>query len=98
MKLPLRYNLRSVLQRKTRSALTAAGVAVAVFVSVLMLALSRGLIDSTRNTASPDNVIVLSKGAEAMEFSAIDPSVFHRLRSSEAIRDGYPARRDGYLA
>lgn len=86
MKLPLRYNLRSVLQRKARSTLTAAGVAVAIFVSIMMLALSRGLINSTRGTASPDNAIVLSKGAESMEFSAIDPAVFHRLRSSEHIQ------------
>lgn len=86
MKLPLRYNIRSVAQRKARSTLTAAGVAVAIFVSILMLALSRGLINSTRGTASPDNAIVLSKGAESMEFSAIDPSVFHLLRSSEYIQ------------
>lgn len=86
MKLPLRYNMRSVLQRKVRSTLTAAGVGVAIFVAILMIALSRGVISSTRRTASPDNVIVLSKGAESMEFSAIDPSVFHLLRSSEHIR------------
>lgn len=85
MKLPLRYNLRSVLQRKTRSALTAGGVAVAIFISVMMIALSRGVIHSTLGNASPDNVIALSKGAESMEFSAIDPSDFHLLRTAEQI-------------
>lgn len=94
MRLPLRYNAKSVLQRKVRSALTLAGVSLAVFVSVLMLALSRGMIASTRGSASPDNVIVLSKGAESMEFSAIDPGVFHLLRGSELIRKG----KEGPLA
>ena len=86
MKIPLRYNLRSVTQRKVRSMLTALGVAAAIFVSILMIALSRGLLASTYNAASPDNAVVLSKGAESMEFSAIDPAVFHLLRSSEQIR------------
>lgn len=85
MKLPLRYNVRSVIQRKSRSLLTAAGVAVVIFVSVMMLGLSRGLIESTKGTASPDNVMVLSKGAETMEFSAIDRTDFQLLRSSEFI-------------
>lgn len=86
MRLPLRYNVRSLVQRKTRSVLTALGVATALFVSILMIALSRGLLSSTLNTASPDNVIVLSKGAESMEFSALDPSDFHRIRASEWLR------------
>ncbi len=101
MKLPLRYNLRSIMQRKTRSLLTAGGVAVAIFVSVLMIALSRGLLSSALNTASPDTVIVLSKGAESMEFSAIDPSDFHRLTSSEFIAQasGRPlASPEAYLS
>lgn len=89
MTLPLRYNVRSLIERKTRSALTALGVATAIFISVMMIGLSRGLLSSTRDTASPDNVIVLSKGAESMEFSAIDPADFHLLASSEYIqKDG----------
>ena len=85
MKLPLRYNVRSVVQRKMRSALTVLGVATAIFVSVTMIGLSRGLILSTLGTASPNNVLVLSKGAESMEFSAIDRSDFHIMSSSEQI-------------
>lgn len=101
MRLPIRYNLRSVVQRKTRSLLTAGGIALAIFVSVLMIAMSRGLLASALNTASPDTVIVLSKGAESMEFSAIDPSDFHRLTSSEFVAQagGRPvASPEAYLS
>lgn len=101
MKLPLRYNLRSLIQRKTRSGLTALGVATAIFISVMMIGLSRGLLSSTRATASPDNVIVLSKGAESMEFSAIDPADFHLLQSSPHIdtdADGPVASPEAYLS
>lgn len=85
MKLPLRYNVRSVLQRRTRSLLTAGGIAVAVFLSVMMIALSRGLIACTSGSASPMNVVVLSRGAESMEFSAIDPSVLHVVEGRYTI-------------
>lgn len=82
MRLPITYNLKSLMQRKGRSALTIIGVFVAVFVAVLMMALSKGLIKSAVGTGSPDNVIVLSRGAESLEFSAIEPADYHILRST----------------
>lgn len=85
MRFPVRYNVGSVTQRKVRSTLTAAGVAVAVFISVVMLALARGLLSGVGESGSPQNVLVLSQGAESMEFSAIDPSVFHLIRSAPQI-------------
>jgi putative ABC transport system permease protein len=90
--LPMRYSIRSLLRRRTQNLLTVAGVAVAVFVSVMMLGLSRGLIDSAAGAALPHNVIVLSMGAESMEFSAIEPADFERFRGdgSIAVRDGQP--------
>lgn len=89
MGIPIRYSIRSLLEHRMRSLLTILGVAAAVFVSVMMLGLSRGLIASTTGTASPDNVIVLSMGAESMEFSAIEPADFQRFRADASI-----ARRD----
>lgn len=85
MALPLCYNLRSLLRRKTRAAMTALGIGLAVLVSVLMLALSTGLMNSIRTTGHPLNVLVTSKGAETTEFSAIDPAVLDVLRFSPYV-------------
>lgn len=92
MHLPLRCNFRSVLQRRVRSTLTAAGVAVAVFASVMMIGLARGIVAGTRDTASPDNVIVLSRGADSMEFSALDPADYHLMGGMAGVMhlDGQP--------
>jgi ABC-type lipoprotein release transport system permease subunit len=92
MALPLCYNFRSLLRRKTRAAMTALGIGLAVLVSVLMLALSTGLMNSIRATGHPLNVLVTSKGAETTEFSAIDLRVLDVLRLSHyvALRDGQP--------
>ncbi len=92
MGMPVRYCVRSLYHRRARSMLTILGVAVAIFVSVMMLGLSRGLLHSTRGTASPGNVIVLSLGAESLEFSAIEPADFQRFQydGSVAQKDGEP--------
>ncbi|MDX2081285.1 MAG: ABC transporter permease [Terrimicrobiaceae bacterium] len=92
MALPLRYNLRSLSRRKTRATMTALGIGLAVLVSVLMLALSTGLMNSIRATGHPLNVLVTSKGAETTEFSAIDPAVLDVLRFSPyvAVENGHP--------
>ena len=92
MALPLRYNFRSLLRRKTRAAMTALGIGLAVLVSVLMLALSTGLMNSIRATGHPLNVLVTSKGAETTEFSAINLRVLDVLRFSPyvALKDGQP--------
>lgn len=90
IRLPLRYNIRSMLQRKTRTLLTVAGIAVVVFIAVLMSALSRGLIESMTATGSPLNIIVFSRGAESAEFSVIEPAEELRLRNTEGVLHASP--------
>ncbi len=77
-------------QRKLRSLLTVLGVALSIFLAVLMLALTRGMLAATRGSGDADNVIVLSKGAESLEFSALDPEALHVLQSSAGL-----AQHDG---
>jgi putative ABC transport system permease protein len=79
MKLPLKYNLKSILQRPVRSLLTVLGVSMAISLSVIMMGLTQGLIGSTAATGDGRNVLVLSKGAETVEFSALDPQALHIL-------------------
>lgn len=90
MALPFSYNWRNLWRRKTRTLLTATGIALVIFVSLMMLALSKGVNASIRDTAQPDNVIVLTKGAETLEFSAIDRKVLEVVRFSPLV-----AERDG---
>ncbi|MCC7477547.1 ABC transporter permease [bacterium] len=85
MKLPLKYNLQSMGQRKLRSLLTILGVGLSIFLAVMMIGLSRGLVATNLNSGNPLNVIVLSKGADSMEFSALDPEALHLLGSMSGI-------------
>jgi ABC-type antimicrobial peptide transport system permease subunit len=85
MRLPLKYNLQSLLQRKLRSILTAGGVALSIFMSVMMLALSKGLLNSTAGSGIPENVILLSKGSESLETSAVETAYYNLLKGAEGI-------------
>jgi ABC-type antimicrobial peptide transport system permease subunit len=85
MRLPLKYNLASVTQRRMRSLLTVLGVGLAIFLAVLMTSLSRGLLAATLRTGEDTNLLVLSKGAESMEFSAVDPNIYSALKSSDGV-------------
>src|SRR5690554_530153 len=88
MKLPLSYQWQTLRRQALKNSVTVLGVAVAIFLSIAMVGMTRGLVETTAQTGSDQNVIVLSSGAQSVEFSAIDPEVFHRLRSSEFIAQG----------
>jgi ABC-type antimicrobial peptide transport system permease subunit len=71
MKIPLIYNVRSLLRRPVTSGMTAVGVALVVAVFIAMLALANGFKMALVRTGSPDNVLVLRKGADSELSSGI---------------------------
>ena len=62
MKIPIVYNVRSVLQRPVSTALTALGIALVVAVFIGMLALANGFRTALVRTGSDRNVLVLGAG------------------------------------
>lgn len=74
MSIPLRYNVRSVLQRKSRTTLTILGVAAVVAVFTAMVGLGQGMTTSFAKTGSPDNIVVLQKGAFSQSLSSLPMS------------------------
>ncbi|MCC5805675.1 MAG: ABC transporter permease [Opitutales bacterium] len=81
----IHYHLRSLTKRPTRTALTVVSIALAVFVSISMLSLVRGLVSSLEATGHPLNLVVLTRGAETLEFSSVDRRVFEILRQNQYI-------------
>ncbi|MEQ1689665.1 MAG: FtsX-like permease family protein [Gemmatimonas sp.] len=71
MKIPLIYNVRSVLQRPVSTAFTALGIALVVAVFVAMLALANGFASALTKTGGDDNILVMRKGADSELSSAI---------------------------
>ncbi|HZE20947.1 MAG TPA: ABC transporter permease, partial [Desulfobaccales bacterium] len=72
MPIPLSYSYRNLLARRLTTFLTAAGMALVVFVFAAVLMLSEGLRRTLVATGSYDNVVVLRAGSESEVQSAID--------------------------
>src|SRR3984893_15750100 len=71
MGLILNYNLRSILARKATAAMTLMGIAMVVAVFVMTLAIAQGFRATLVSSGSPQNAIVLRKGATAETVSAV---------------------------
>ncbi|MCR4415923.1 MAG: hypothetical protein NUV77_26205, partial [Thermoguttaceae bacterium] len=65
MAIPYIYSLRSVAVRKASSAMAVGGIALVVVVFVTLLSLAAGFRRVVEASGSPQNVIVLRKGADA---------------------------------
>lgn len=83
MKIPLIYNVRSVLHRPATTLATALGVALVVLTFVGMLALANGFRAALASTGRADNILVLRKGADAEISSGMS-------REQAAILRGMP--------
>src|SRR5947199_10308046 len=65
------YNLRSMLVRKGTAAMTAMGIAMVVAVFVMTLSIAQGFRSTLVASGSPQNAIVLRKGATSENVSAV---------------------------
>ena len=88
MKIPLIYNARSVLQRRASTAFTALGVGLVVAVFIGMLALANGFRAALARTGSPDNVLVLRRGADSELSSGISREMASIITSSPHVAPG----------
>jgi len=70
--IPISYNVRSLLVRKTTTAATAFGIALVVFVMAGSLMLAMGVQKTMVSAGSPDNAIVLRKGSDTEMASGIE--------------------------
>jgi putative ABC transport system permease protein len=93
MAIPFSYSFRNLGTRRLTTALTAAGMALVVFVFAATLMLAEGLQKTLVQTGSPDNVIVIRKSAGSEVQSGIDRNQAAVVETEPEIatgRDGNP--------
>jgi ABC-type antimicrobial peptide transport system permease subunit len=81
--IPLSYVARNLWARKLTTVLTAAGMALVVYVFATVLMLAAGLKETLVATGQPDNVIMIRRGSQTEVQSGVD-------RPSAAIVETYP--------
>lgn len=85
MNIPLTYNLRNLVVRKTTTLMTASGIALAVAVLVSSLALVNGLQTTFANTGNPLQILVLRKGGNSELGSSVSRESFALVRTMSGI-------------
>ncbi len=85
MAIPLSYNLRNLVVRKTTTVMTALGIALTVAVLLAILALATGLRTTLEASGDPLQILVLRKGAESELVSNFTRTGFQDLRFKAGI-------------
>ena len=92
MAIPFAYNLRSVLNRPISTATTAVGIGLTVAIYIGALALAHGFRSSLITTGSPDNVLLLRKGADSEISSGISLDQVNILKALPSVAVGPDGR------
>ena len=85
MAIPLAYNLRNLVVRKTTTLMTALGIALTVAVLLAILALVTGLRTTLSASGDPLQVLVMRKGSESELVSNFTRTGFQDLKFKEGI-------------
>ena len=83
--IPIRYNLRSLMVRRTTSLMTAMGVALVVMILVILSGLIAGLRGTVMGAAERGNWIVLARGITSEPGSYISYEQYELIRSRPEI-------------
>jgi ABC-type lipoprotein release transport system permease subunit len=92
MRIPILYNVRSMLRRPVSTALTALGVGLVVAVFIGMLALANGFQAALVRTGSDDNVMVLRRSADSEINSGIERPAASLISASPHVAKGADGR------
>jgi ABC-type lipoprotein release transport system permease subunit len=85
MSIPITYNLRNLVVRKTTTMMTALGIALTVAVLVADMALVEGLSTAFKTTGHPLQALVLRKGASSEIGSSVTRQAFQILKAKPGI-------------
>jgi putative ABC transport system permease protein len=91
--IPIAYNIRSLFVRKSTTIATVFGVALVVFVLAASQMLANGVSKTMGSTGSPENAIVLRKGADAELASGFEARVLALVKAAPGVKrdkDGAP--------
>ena len=80
MAIPISYNLRNLIVRKTTTIMTAFGIALTVAVLVADLALVHGLRSAFQASGNPLQILALRKGARAEVSSGVTRAAYQDLK------------------
>jgi putative ABC transport system permease protein len=90
MSIPLKYNLRNLLERKVSTGMTIFVIMLVVFVFTVVMSLAEGIRKTLTRSVSSRNVLVMRTGAQAEVMSFVLPEQFETIRTLPGVeRDAH---------
>src|SRR5881409_1913457 len=86
MAIPFKYNRRSLLVRRVSNLMTLGAIAIVVGVFVAAMAIVGGLNSAIRDSSSPNNMILIGRGADSEANSIITLDQLDALKFLPAIK------------
>jgi putative ABC transport system permease protein len=93
--IPLKYNLRSLSNRKTTTLATGLGIGLVVFVFSAVMMLGAGIKKTLSSTGKPDMAIIIRKGSDAELSSGIELPQVALLTAPKEVRRRPDGKPDG---
>lgn len=88
MAIPISYNIRNLVVRKTTTLMTAAGIAMTVAVLLAVLGLSAGLRAAFSAQGNPLHILIMRSGATSELTSIFTPEQFQIVKGFPGIAKG----------
>ncbi|MGH9407548.1 MAG: ABC transporter permease [Terriglobia bacterium] len=85
MAIPLKYNIRNLIVRRTTTLLTALSITLTVLVFVILMALAGGLESALTATGNPLNVLILREGSQSEAVSFVSHENYQIIRFLHGI-------------
>jgi putative ABC transport system permease protein len=85
MKIPISYNIRNLIRRRTTTIMTALGIALTVAVLLSVFAMVEGLRTSLSATGHPLHILVTRKGSSAELNSSMTQEQFQTIKAKQGI-------------
>src|SRR6187551_2029425 len=84
--IPITYNVRSLLVRKTTTVATALGIGLVVFVLASAFMLGTGITKTMVGAGRADNAIVLRKGSDTEMASSLEVSTLGLIGAAPGVK------------
>src|SRR5687768_14750176 len=85
MKIPISYNIRNLIRRRTTTIMTALGIALTVAVLLSVSAMVEGLRTSLTATGHPLHLLVTRKGSSVELNSSMSQEQFQTIKVKQGI-------------
>jgi putative ABC transport system permease protein len=85
MVIPLKYNVRNLLVRRTTTLMTALSITLTVAVFVVLMALAGGLQSSLTTTGNPLNIMIMREGSQSESVSFVSRDTLQVIKYLDGI-------------